>query len=75
MTRFVARTALVAALMAAAVPTARSFAFGRFDKDGSLHQSAVRDVHDTPEIDAGAVQSGIAIVVAGVLLLADRRRR
>ena len=48
---------------------------GLFNEQGSLHQRSARDVHDTPEIDAGAAQSGIAIVIAGLLLLADRRRR
>ena len=75
MTGFVARLALASALVLAAVPTAPTFAMGLFDRDGAAHQRSAQDVHDTPEIDAGAAQSGIAIVIAGVLLLADRRRR
>jgi hypothetical protein len=71
MTGFLARLALACALMIA-VPAAPGFAMGRFNQHGSLQRS---DVHDTPEIDAGAAQGAVALVVAGLFLLADRRRR
>ncbi len=48
---------------------------GLFDGNGSLHQRSAQDVHDTPEIDPGAAQGAVAIVIAGLLLLTDRRRR
>ncbi len=47
---------------------------GLFDDHGSLHQRSAQDVHETPEIDPGAAQGAIAIVIAGLLLLADHRR-
>ena len=74
MTGFVARVTLACALLLA-VPAAPGFAMGLFNEQGSLHQRSAQDVHDTPEIDAGAAQSAVAIVIAGLLLLADRRRR
>jgi hypothetical protein len=74
MTGFVARVALACALFLA-VPSAPGFAMGLFDGNGSLHQRSAQDVHDTPEIDPGAAQGAVAIVIAGLLLLTDRRRR
>ena len=74
MTGFVARVTLACALLLV-VPAAPGFAMGLFNEQGSLHQRSAQDVHDTPEIDAGAAQSAVAIVIAGLLLIADHRRR
>jgi hypothetical protein len=72
-----AKLALGGALLLA-VP-APGLAMGRFDSHGALHKHGAPDPdavsRDTPEIDGGAAAGALVLVLAGLQILADRRRR
>jgi hypothetical protein len=72
-----AKLALGGALLLA-VP-APGLAMGRFDAHGALHRQGAPDSdavsRDTPEIDGGAAAGALTLAAAGLLILADRRRR
>lgn len=75
MRRLLVRLALTCALMFG-VSAPPALAMGLFGEHGGRREHAANtDDHATPEIDPSAAQSAVALVVAGLLILADRRRR